>query len=101
MCFPVLSSGNIIKDIIYLFFIQRHGASVDLQGILPGPSGFQGKWGSARNGEGFKAEGDIRLHIYYLINVLFCRRIRLIGTLLQCLTFCSLCFFLGFFLLLF
>lgn len=72
LCFLVLSSGNIIKDIIYLFFIQRHGASVDLQGILLGPSGFQGKWGLARNGEGFKAEGDIRLLIYYLIEVLLC-----------------------------
>lgn len=70
LCFLVLSSGNIIKDIIYLFFIQRRGASVDLQGILPGPSGFQGKWGLTRKGEGFKAEGDIRLLIYYLINVL-------------------------------
>ena len=97
--FSVLSSGNIIKDIIYLFFMQSRGASVDLQGILLGPSGFQGKWGLVRNGEGFKAEGDIRLLICYLIKVLFCQMVRLIGTLLQCLTFCSLCFFLGFLLL--
>lgn len=63
MCFPVLSSGNIIKDIIYLFLMQRHDASVDFQGILLGPSGLQGKWGLARNGKGFKAERDIKLFI--------------------------------------
>lgn len=72
LCFLVLSSGNIIKDIIYLFFIQRRGASVDLQGILLGPSGFQGKWGLARNGEEFKGKRYIRLLIYCLIKVLFC-----------------------------
>lgn len=45
VCFPILSSGNIIKDIIYLFFIQSHGASVDLQGILLGHLVFKGSGG--------------------------------------------------------
>lgn len=92
LCFLVLSSGNIIKDIIYLF-IQRRGASVDLQGILPGPSGFQGKWGLARNGEGFKAEGDIRLLIYYLIKVLLCRRVRLCYSVCHFIVFVFSCGF--------
>lgn len=62
LCISQFYHLEILLKVLYTF-IQRHGASVDLQGILLGPSGFQGKWELVKNGEGFKAEEKTRLFI--------------------------------------
>jgi len=51
VCFPILSSGNIIKDIIYLLFIQSHGTSVDLRAYCRGHLVFKGSGGQEGAGK--------------------------------------------------
>lgn len=92
MCFPTLSSGNIIKDIICLFFIQSHGASVDLRGYCWGHLVFKGS-GSQEGTEEDLRQKEVLGYIFIIWLSFYFVKIRLIGTLLQCLTFCSLCFF--------